>query len=167
MAAGRKSSVAHTTVAVVSALCLLSTPVSAAKVSITNLEDVRFGTIDPSVDARIAQDVCAFSDNKTASYSVTALGAGPGFRFNLTAGPGLPGLPYEVEWNDQPGMQTGTSLMPGVASGGFTENAQNKHCQQGSFETASLIVVLRSAALSTAVNNVFYVGTLIITIAPE
>ena len=66
-----------------------------------------------------------------------------------------------------PAAQTcGTSLTAGVAKTGFKSTAVAQGCNNGPVTTASLIVILRAATLSSATAGT-YNGTLTLILAPE
>ena len=137
----------------------------AQKVRITNLSDVNFGLISNlQADTRRAQNVCLFSQSSGNRYSITATGSGAGSSFALSNGSHA--LPYEVEWSDQSGQTSGTSLSPTVAATGRTSAATHQTCNTGPSPSASLIVVLRSSALSQAREG-NYSGTLTLVVAAE
>lgn len=134
------------------------------KANLSGLADVTFGTIGTFNDRFSSQSVCAYSASSTSRYSVTALGNGPGGSFALTSGSAQ--LPYEVLWSPFPGQTNGTNLVAGSTQPGLDSGATQKTCNNGPSTSASLTVVLRSSALSSArAGN--YSGTLQLTIAPE
>lgn len=146
---------------------LLADPGFAAsnKVRITNLSDVAFGSIaNLSVDAARSENVCLFSDTSTAGYNIRATGTGPGGAFQLASGPAA--MAYEVQWNTTTGQNSGLQLTPNVPLTGLTSSATHQTCSTGAAASASLIIVLRSTALSTAsAGN--YTGTLTLVVGPE
>ena len=136
-----------------------------AKVRVTGLTDVSFGTINNlTVDAVQSQSICVFSNGSGQSYSIRADGSGSGGAFTLASGATT--LAYDVRWNNQPGQSNGTALTAGVSLGGQTTNAQNQLCSSGSPTTASLIVTLPAPSLSSATAG-SYSGTLTIIVAEE
>ena len=140
-------------------------PALAQKVRITNLSDVNFGLISNlQADARRAQNVCLFSNSTGGRYSITATGSGSGSSFTLSNGANS--LAYEVEWSDQSGQTSGTSLSPAVASTGRVSAATQQTCNSGPATSASLIVVLRSSALTQAREG-SYTGSLTLLVAAE
>jgi hypothetical protein len=147
-------------------LACVSTPASAQqKVQITKLTDVAFGTItDLSVDAVRSQSVCVFSNTSTKGYNVRATGSGTGSAFTLSSGAAL--LAYEVQWNSSSGQTSGTSLTAGTTLTGLKSTATNATCTSGPLTSASLIVLIRSATLSSATATA-YTGTLTLLIGPE
>ena len=148
------------------ALSLYGSPALAAdKVRITGLADVAFGTIgNLGIDAVRSQSVCLYSNSSTNGYNVTATGGGPGGSFQLSSG-GL-SLPYEVQWSSSAGQSSGTKLDPNVPLTGQVSAATHQTCGSGPASSASLIVVLRSSALSSATAGT-YNGTLSLLVAPE
>jgi hypothetical protein len=138
---------------------------AAAKVRITGLSDVSFGTISNlMVDAVQAQSICVYSNGTGNRYSVRADGSGSGGAFTLSNG--ITTLAYDVRWNSQAGQSNGTNLTSGVLLGSQTTSAQNQTCSNGPPTTASLIVVLPATSLSSAgAGN--YSGTLTLIVAEE
>lgn len=137
----------------------------AQKVRITDLSDVNFGLISNlQADSRQSQNVCIFSQSIGGRYSVTASGSGSGSSFTLSSGASQ--LPYEVEWSDQSGQTSGTTLMPAVASTGRVSAATQQTCNSGPAASASLTIVLRSSELSRAREG-NYSGSLTLLVAAE
>lgn len=135
------------------------------KVRVTALSDVSFGTVpNLSIDAIANQSVCVFADTATNGYNVTAFGAGPGGSFVLSSGSAT--LDYDVQWSSNPGQSTGTALSASVPLTGQVSTATQQSCSSGPASSASLIVVLRSAALSSAAAGT-YSGNLTLVIGPE
>jgi hypothetical protein len=149
-----------------SALALAATPASAAdRVRITSLQDVAYGTITNfAADAVNSQDVCVFSNTSPERYQVTATGSGAGGSFLLNAGAST--LPYEVQWSANDGRTTGTQLIANQPLVNLSSDATQRACNSGPPATASLIVILRSAAI-TAASSGTYTGTLTLLVAPE
>lgn len=145
---------------------LAASPAHAAsdKVRLTGVSDVSFGLIAGTADQTISQSVCAYSSSNTNRYSVMAMGDGSGGSFELSSGAAR--LSYDVLWADVGNQTSGTALVPGAAIGGFVSLASQQTCNSGPSSSASLIVIIRSAALSAAIAG-SYVGALQITIAPE
>jgi hypothetical protein len=140
-------------------------PADAQKVRISNLADVNFGTIaNLQADSRQSQSICVYSQGAGGAYSVTASGSGGGSAFTLANGAFA--LPYEVQWSPASGQANGTTLSANVALSGQTSTATQQTCNSGPANSASLIVVLRSAALSQARMG-SYNGTLTLVIAAE
>lgn len=135
------------------------------KVRITNISDVAFGTVaNLSADAVQSQSLCLYSDTATNGYNVRATGSGAGGAFTLNSGSNA--LPFEVQWNSAPGQSSGTQLSANVALSGQVSTATQQTCNTGPASSASLIVVLRSAALSSAPAG-SYSGSLTLLIGPE
>lgn len=148
-------------------LLLHCSPALAAsnKVRISNLADVAFGTVaNLSSDAVSSQSVCLFADTGNNGYNITATGTGPGGTFVLSSG--LATLSYDVLWSSSPGQRSGTELTPSVPLTGQVSTASQQTCNNGPATSASLVVVLRSAALSSAVAG-SYSGTLTLLVGPE
>jgi hypothetical protein len=137
----------------------------AQKVRISDLSDVDFGSLtNLQADARRSQNICLYSQSSGNRYSITASGSGAGSSFTLSNG-GFT-LPYEVQWSDQSGQTSGTSLSPNVASTGRTSSATHQACNSGPASSASLIILLRASALSQArAGN--YSGSLTLLVAAE
>jgi hypothetical protein len=134
------------------------------KARLTELSDVSYGLITSFVDQTSSQDVCAFTSSNTNRYAVSAVGSGGGGAFAIASGSAQ--LPYDVLWSDTPNGSGGTSLIAGLATGGFTSTTNQHTCNSGPPTTASLTIVIRSTSLSAAQAGA-YSGTLQITIAPE
>ncbi|HEY0628209.1 MAG TPA: hypothetical protein VGD23_02670 [Sphingomicrobium sp.] len=140
-------------------------PAVAQKVRVTNLSDVDFGLISNlQADARRSQSICLFSNSGGGRYSVTASGSGPGSSFTLSNGSSS--LAYDVEWSDQSGQTSGTSLIPTVAATGRVSAATQQTCNSGPPSSASLTIILRSSALSQASEG-NYSGSLTLLVAAE
>jgi hypothetical protein len=138
---------------------------AAAKVRITGLSDVSFGTISNlTVDAVQSQSICVYSNGPAQSYSIRADGSGGGGAFTLSSG--VATLGYEIRWNNQAGQSNGTALSAGSSLSGQTTNAQNQTCSTGPSATASLIVTLPATSISSATAGT-YSGTLTIIVAEE
>lgn len=146
-------------------LALFPAHAASNKVRISNLSDVSFGTL-PSLsnDAVSSQSVCLFADSLANRYTVTAIGNGPSGAFALSSG--LASIPFEVEWSSTPGQASGAQLSPNVPLSGQISSATQQSCNTGPATSASLIVVLRSAALSSATAGT-YSGTLTLLVAAE
>lgn len=148
-------------------LALLTTggPAVAQSARVAGLNNVAFGTIaNLQVDAVRSDSLCAFSNSSSVGYSVRATGSGAGGAFTLSSGART--IAYEVQWSPLAGQSTGTALSSGVTQGGFTTAARNQQCSNAPTSTASLIVILRAAALSSATAGA-YSGTLTVTLAPQ
>jgi len=137
---------------------------ASANVQITGLSDINFGTLSNfSVDAVRAESVCVYSS--TGSYQVTATGSGPGGGFALSAG-GARRLAYDIQWNSQSGQTSGTQLTSKSALTGLASTATAATCTSGPTTSASLIVIIRAATLSSA-QVASYSGTLTLLIGPN
>ena len=141
--------------------------VSAAsnKVRITSLGDVAFGSIvNTAVDAVGNQSVCLFADTNTNGYNITAIGTGPGGAFQLVSG--ADAMDYDVQWSSTSGQSSGSQLSPNVPLTGQVSSATQQTCSNGPATTASLVLILRSATLSSA-NAGTYSGTLTLVVGAE
>jgi hypothetical protein len=149
------------------ALLVAASPAHSAsnKVRITNLSDLAFGTVaNLGVDAVRNESVCLYSDTSSNGYNVTALGTGPGGAFQLSSGSAA--MAYEVQWSSASGQSSGTQLNPNVPLTGQVSAATHQTCSNGPATTASLVILLRSAALSSATAGT-YNGTLTLLVGPE
>lgn len=148
------------------AAALSPAPAAAAdKARLTNLTDVAFGMVaNLSADAVRAESVCLYSTSSTNGYHVTATGTGAGGAFELSSGTSA--LAFDVGWNSAPGQSSGTLLTPNVPLTGQFSTATQQTCNSGPATTASLIIILRSGALSSAMAG-DYSGTLTLVVAPE
>lgn len=134
-------------------------------VKIGNLTDFNFGLVtNLSADRSLARDVCVYSAKATPGYNIRASGSGAGGAFTLAGGGGT--LAYEVQWAAQPGRATGTALQPNVTLTGLLTSAQQANCNSGPPSSASLIVLLRAAALQAAPSGTFS-GTLTLIVGSE
>ena len=136
------------------------------RVRISGLSDVTFSSVDPSLDATNAQNVCVWSNTSTRGYSITATGSGTAGAFTL-AGGALPAVPYVVEWAPSSGQASGTSLAAATALTGQTSTAINSDCTAGPSTSASLVVSIGSSTLQSMSAGVTYNGTLTLVVAPE
>lgn len=148
------------------ALSASSTPAAAAdKVRLTNLSDLAFGTVtNLTIDAVRAESVCIYSTSKTNGYHVIASGTGPGGAFELSSGTDT--LAFDVAWSSSSGQSSGSLLTPNVPLTGQVSSATQQTCNAGPATTASLVVILRAAALSSALAGT-YNGTLTLVVGPE
>lgn len=138
-----------------------------SNVRISGLVNLSFNTIaDLTSDTSLAEDVCLFSSSATSGYRVTATGSGANGAFTLSPVSGSNTLAYDVEWKGQAGAMNGSSMTANVPLTGQTSSATQQQCNSGPAASASLIVILRAAALSTATTGT-YSGTLTLLIAPE
>lgn len=134
-------------------------------VRISKLGDVAFGSLaNLSADASDAQNICVFSSTSTNGYRVTASGSGSASAFTLASG--ASSLAYDVQWNALSGQASGTQLTPNVPLTAQVSSATQQACNSGPTTSASLIVILRSSALSRATAG-SYSGTLTLIIGPE
>ena len=142
-----------------------STPALADKVRISNISDVDFGLISNlQADSRRSQNICLYSNSTAGAYSILAAGSGAGSTYTLSNGSST--LAYEVEWSDQSGQTSGTSLSPNVAVTGRQSSASHQFCNSGPPTSASLTIVLRGTELSKArAGN--YSGSLTLLVAAE
>lgn len=157
--------------ALVSALLVLvATPAGAADtVRVSGLSDVAFGAISSfGTDAVKAQDVCLYAKSPPSNaYRITAAGSGSGGAFTLDSGTAT--LPFEVQWSDSAGRTVGTQLVANQALTGQHSSAgagSADDCSSGAPATASLVVILRSAAVAAASSG-DYSGSLTLLVAPE
>ena len=136
------------------------------RVRISGLSDVTFSSVDPSINATDAQNVCVWSNTSTRGYSITATGSGTAGAFTLASG-ALPVAPYTVQWAASSGQTSGTSLSAATALTGQTSSAINSDCSAGPSASASLVVSMSSATLQGMSAGVTYNGTLTLVVAPE
>jgi spore coat protein U-like protein len=140
---------------------LCASPATAQRAQISDLSDVNFGIVtNLAADASRTQDICVYS--QTDVYNVRAFGDGDSGAFTLSSGANT--LAYEVQWNSSAGRTVGTTLTANTTLTGQPSSARQRSCNQG--PSASLIIVLRSAALSSATAG-SYTGTLTLVVAPE
>lgn len=136
---------------------------------ISGLSDASFGTITNfAADAVRSQSVCVHAKSPPGNnYSIMASGSGAGGAFLLSSGSNT--LPYEVQWSAAPNQTSGTQLLANRALAGqqsTSGSASADDCSTGPATTASLVVILRSSALSAAASGT-YAGTLTLLVAPE
>lgn len=132
---------------------------------ITSLSDVDFGLIaNLQADSRRSQNICLFSNSAGTRYSVSASGSGPSGSFTLANGSSA--LAYDVEWSQQSGQTSGSSLIANGILSGQTSAATHQFCNNGPATSASLTIVLRAAELSRARQG-NYSGSLTLLIAAE
>jgi hypothetical protein len=142
-------------------------PVEAAsnKVRITNLVDVSFGTVaNLGADAIQSQSVCVYADTNTNGYNITGIGTGTGGSFQLSSG--AASMSFDVLWNSSAGQTSGTQLAPNVPLNGQVSAATHQTCSIGPASSASLVVVVRAAALSSAAAG-SYNGSLTLLVGAE
>ena len=142
---------------------------AADQVQISGLSDVAFGTIASfSTDSVRSQSLCLYAKSPPNDYyRITATGSGAGGAFLLSSGTDT--LAYDVQWADSSGQVTGTQLVANQPLTGQQSTAgagSAGDCSKGPATTASLIVVLRSAALAAATSGT-YSGSLTLLVAPE
>lgn len=149
------------------AFLLPPVPASAAdKARITGLSDVSFGTITSfAADSVRTQNICVYSKSSPLdNYRITASGSASGGTFALSSGSNT--LPYEVQWSDTSGQTSGAQLSANVPLTGQHSSAEQDDCSKGPATTASLIIVVRSAAVAGAISG-SYTGSLTLVVAPE
>jgi hypothetical protein len=134
-------------------------------VRITKLSDIAFGTVaNLSADAVQSESVCVYANSAANGYNVRAVGSGAGGAFALTSGSA--NLPFDVQWSPAAGQSSGAQLTPNAALGGQVSSATQQTCNAGPAASASLIVILRSATLSSAPAGA-YNGSLTLVIGAE
>jgi hypothetical protein len=135
------------------------------KVRISDLTDVSYGTVtNLQADSRRSQSICVSASASSGLYSVTAWGTGPGGALELSNG--LSTMPYSVEWSQTPNQAGGTTLAANLALVSQSTPERQQDCKSRGLQTASLIVVLRGADLSRAIEGA-YSGTLNILLAAQ
>jgi hypothetical protein len=150
--------------------CLWAAAASAAlgasnNVRITSLTDIAFGTVSNlSADAIQSESLCVYANTATNGYNVRAFGSGGAGAFTLASGADT--LPFEVQWSPSAGQSSGVQLSPNVALSGQVTSATQQTCNSGPATSASLVVILRTAALSSAAAG-SYSGSLTLVIGPE
>ena len=134
-------------------------------VRITNLSDIAFGAIaNLSSDSVQSESLCVYANTATSGYNVRAIGSGSGGAFSLGSAAGS--LPFEVEWSSSSGQSSGSQLAPNATLGGQISSASQQTCNSGPATSASLVLILRTAALSSAPAG-SYNGTLTLIVGPE
>ena len=152
-------------VAAAAMLALASPAFAAGNVEISKLTDVAFGTITNfGADTVRSQSVCIYSSSPTKGYNVRATGSGAASAFTMANGAKT--LAYEVQWNAASGQTSGTNLTASVTRTGLVSTATQPTCSAGPATTASLILLVRSAAASSATAGT-YSGTLTLLFAAE
>lgn len=156
-------------VASVLAIAAMAAPARVAaqsqNVRVTKLSDVTFGALtNLGADAASSQDICVYANTSGNRYRVTASGSGPGGSFALSSGSNL--LPYEVQWGASSGQSSGLQLSANSAQTGLVSSATQQTCNSGPISSASLIVLVRSTSLSSAMAG-SYGGTLTLMIGAE
>jgi len=146
-------------------LCGAPAHAQSNNVRVTGLSDVAFGSITNfGADSVRTENVCAFANTATNGYRITANGSGSGGAFTLASGART--LPYDVQWNQLSGQSSGTQLSPNVALTGQVSTATQQACNSGPASSGSLIVIVRSSAVSSATAGT-YSGNLTLLIGPE
>jgi hypothetical protein len=134
-----------------------------ALVRISALQDIDLGTFDgTALDG--SDDVCVWST--TRAYSITATGDGGGGAFTLTGNTNGDVVAYAVEWADDAGQTSGTTLTSGNAVTGRTTNATTTDCNGGNDPNATVIVAVAEDDLA-AVTADNYSGTLTLLVEPD
>lgn len=135
------------------------------KVRVTGVSDVAFGTVaNLGVDALRSQSLCLYAATATNGYTVTGIGSGSGGAFDLSSG--TQSMPFDVAWNSAAGQSSVTRIIPNVPLTGQVSTASQQTCNNGPATTASLVIILRSAALSSATAGT-YTGTLTLIVGAE
>jgi hypothetical protein len=135
-----------------------------ARVQITGLSDLAFGTLDPSSAASSSENVCVWSNTATKGYNLTATGDGGSSAFTLTNGTTT--LAYAVEWAGTSGQTSGSALTTNTPKTGLTSTATAPNCSSST--TASLVVKFSTAQMQAAVGSATaYTGALTLVVAPE
>lgn len=132
---------------------------------VTGLTDIGFTGLTPTADAAIAQDVCAWTNAVTRSYTVTASGSGSGSAFTL-ANPDGRTVAYSVGWAGSPGAGSSTPLAARTQSTGFMTAALVPTCALGPTASATLRVTITAADVQAMAGGTTYTGTLTLLIAP-
>jgi hypothetical protein len=143
--------------------------IAADTVRISGLSDLAFGSITSfGTDSVLSESICLYAKSPPGdNYRVTASGSGSGGAFVLSSGSAV--LPFEVQWSATPGQTSGLQLLANQALTGqhsASGSAAVDDCSKGPATSASLIVILRSAALGSASSGT-YTGTLTLLVAPE
>lgn len=145
----------------------LASPALAASnnVRITNISDIAFGSLaNLSADAVQSESLCVYANTATSGYNVRAIGSGAGGAFALSSGSDT--LPFDVQWSATAGQSSGVQLTPAVPLSGQISSATQQTCNSGPATSASLVVILRTAALSSAAAG-SYNGSLTLVIGAE
>ena len=137
-----------------------------ARVQLTGLTDLSFGTLDPTTAAANSENVCVWSNTSTKGYNLTATGDGGGTGNTFKLASGANKLDYTVEWAGTSGATSGQALTTNVAKTGFTSNATNPACSSST--SATLLVKFSTAQMQAAVSSATaYTGALTLLVAPE
>ena len=154
--------------AIAAAMLALPAPAHAASsntVQITKLSDIGIGVIaNLATDTTRPENVCIFSGRPRSGYNVQAQGSGASNAFTLASGTKT--LAYEVQWAQTSGASSGTGLSSGVPLTGLTSTATDATCSSGPATAATLFVVVRSTAASSATAG-DYTGTLTLVFGYE
>ena len=146
---------------------MLLAPASAQEqqVRVNKLVNAAFGTIaNFTIDQTRSQNVCVYTTPLGTRYQVTATGNGTGGAFTLASGANT--LAYEVQWAATSGQTVGTTLNPGVPLTFLTTTATISGCTTGPATSASLITILRTAAIGSARSG-NYTGVLTLLLRPN
>jgi hypothetical protein len=136
-----------------------------SRVQISGLTDVAFTNQDPSTAASNAQNTCVWSNTSTKGYSITATGSGASNAFTLANGALT--VPYTVQWANTSGQTSGTALTTATALTGQTSTATSPTCVSAPSTTASLVIGISAANLSSMQASTTYSGTLTLLVQPE
>jgi hypothetical protein len=151
--------------ATIGALMLTGGAADAQQARLTKLTDVAFGALSSTAsDVSNNQNVCAYAISLSGLYSIRASGSGTGGALTLSSGGAA--MPYEVQWAASPNQSSGTALPANTTVSGFADGLVNDTCSLINTASASLIVILRTAALSGATAG-SYSGTLTLVIAAQ
>lgn len=146
-------------------LALIPASAQAQRARINKLTDVAFGTIaNFTIDQTRSQSICVFTTPLGTRYRITATGSGAGGAFTLASASRT--MAYEVQWAATAGQTVGTALTAGVALTNLTTAATRSGCTTGPATSASLITILRVAAIGAATAGT-YSGTLTLLVAPN
>lgn len=149
-------------------LCVLATltcqSVGAAEVQITQLADIDFGRVPPTVsEVRSAANFCVALEPQ-GRFNIIATGDGPGGSFLLQQSGGVGAISYTVTVSDR-GRGRGRLVQAGVPLGGLRALSPrpNGACSQP-FGTVTAMIDGRALR---AARPGFYRGTLNLLVAPE
>ena len=92
---------------------------------------------------------------------------GSGSASAFTLSDGTTTVPYSVEWASSSGQTSGTALTAGTASPSLVSTATNQNCASGPAASASLVVGITTANLSTMSDGSSYTGTLTLLVTPQ
>ncbi len=142
-------------------LSLFAQNVTAATLTISELEDLDFGTTVPTGSRLRQQARFCVSMEPGGFYQIRAIGSGTGGAFTLSAGDGeLNEIRYRVRVRNQ-------RLRPGVIVSGFRARPPNPSSNGGGgcIRQRLTVIIPRGELQRAAGGN--YQGTLAITVAPE